>query len=107
MPTPPPDIQPFYDDPEINWEPLRRSIYELTEKFPFSLPWDLMRGVQSMEANQWDRKIRVVIGDEFWPNFEIDLTMFDRLARISRVIMLVIFDLGLIFATRKLMGGDV
>ena len=60
-----------------------------------------------MEANQWDRKIRVVIGDEFWPNFEIDLTMFDRLASISRVIMLVIFDLGLIFATRKLMGGDV
>ena len=107
VPTPPPDIQPFYDDPEINWEPLRRSLYELTEKFPFSLPWDLMRGVQSMEANQWDRKIRVVIGDEFWPNFEIDLTMFDRLARISRVIMLVIFDLGLIFATRKLMGGDV
>ena len=107
MPTPRPDIQPFYDDPEINWEPLRRGLYELTEKFPFSLPWDLMRGVQSMEANQWDRKIRVVIGDEFWPNFEIDLTMFDRLARISRVIMLVIFDLGLIFATRKLMGGDV
>jgi hypothetical protein len=107
VPKPPPDIQPYYDDPEINWEPLRRSLYELTEKFPFSLPWDLMRGVQSMEANQWDRKIRVVIGDEFWPNFEIDLTMFDRLARISRVIMLVIFDLGLIFATRKLMGGDV
>jgi hypothetical protein len=107
VPKPPPDIQPYYDDPEINWEPLRRSLYELTEKFPFSLPWDLMRGVQSMEANQWDRKIRVVIGDEFWPNFEIDLTMFDRLARISRVIMLVIFDLGLIFSTRKLMGGDV
>ena len=107
VPTPPPDIQPFYDDPEINWEPLRRSLYELTEKFPFSLPWDLMRGVQSMEANQWDGKIRVVIDDEFWPNFEIDLTMFDRLASIFRVIMLVIFDLGLIFATRKLMGGDV
>lgn len=95
------------DDTAIDWEPLRRGLYELTEKFPFCLPWDLMRGVQSMEANQWDRKIRVAIGDEFWPNFEIDLTMFDRLASINRVIMLVIFDLGLIFATRKLMGGDV
>lgn len=107
VPKPPPDIQPYYDDPEINWEPLRRTLYELTEKFPFCLPWDLMRGIQSLESNQWDRKIEVNVGDGIWPKMVIDLTMFDRIAGITRIVLLVIFDLGLIFSTRRLMGGDV
>jgi len=98
---------PPRDDTAINWEPLRRGLYELTEKFPFCLPWDLMRGIQSLESNQWDRQIRINVGDGIWPEMVIDLTMFDEIARITRVVLLVIFDLGLIFATRRLMGGDV
>jgi len=95
------------DDTAIDWEPLRRGLYELTEKFPFCLPWDLMRGIQSLESSQWDRKIRIEVGDGIWPAMVIDLTMFDRIASITRVILLIVFDLGLIFGTRKLMGGDV
>lgn len=98
---------PQRDDTAINWEPLRRGLYELTEKFPFCLPWDLMRGVQTLESNQWDRKIEIGVGDGIWPEMIIDLTIFDEIARITRVILLVVFDLGLIFATRRLMGGDV
>ncbi len=107
VPNPPPDIQPYYDDPEIDWEPLRRMLYELTEKFPFCLPWDLMRGIQSLESSQWDRKIRIDVGDGLWPEMVIDLKMFDGIASITRVILLIVFDLGLIFGTRRLMGGDV
>jgi len=95
------------DDTAIDWEPLRRGLFELTEKFPFCLPWDLMRGIQSLESSQWDRKIRIEVGDGIWPAMVIDLTMFDRIASITRVILLIVFDLGLIFGTRKLMGGDV
>ena len=95
------------DDTAIDWEPLRRGLFELTEKFPFCLPWDLMRGIQSLESSQWDRKIRIEVGDGIWPAMVIDLTMFDGIASITRVILLIVFDLGLIFGTRKLMGGDV
>lgn len=98
---------PQRDDTAINWEPLRRALYELTEKFPFCLPWDLMRGIETLEANQWDRQIRINVGDGIWPEMVIDLTMFDEIARITRVVLLVVFDLGLIYATRRLMGGDV
>jgi hypothetical protein len=98
---------PQKDDTAIDWEPLRRGLYELTEKFPFCLPWDLMRGIQSLESNQWDRQIRINVGDGIWPEMVIDLTMFDKIARITRVVLLVVFDLGLVFATRRLMGGDV
>ncbi len=95
------------DDTAIDWEPLRRGLYELTEKFPFCLPWDLMRGIQSLESSQWDKKIRIEVGDGIWPAMVIDLTMFDGIASITRVVLLIIFDLGLIFGTRRLMGGDV
>jgi hypothetical protein len=95
------------DDTEIDWEPLRKSIGALTNKFPFSLPWDLMRGVESLQGSEWDRKFIINIGDGIWPSMTIDLSMFDGIAGITRVVMLVIFDFGLIFATRKLMGGDV
>jgi hypothetical protein len=98
---------PQRDDTAIDWEPLRRGLYELTEKFPFCLPWDLMRGIQSLESNQWDRKIEIDVGDGIWPEMIIDLTIFDEIARIARVVFLIVFDLGLIFATRRLMGGDV
>lgn len=98
---------PPRDDTAIDWEPLRRGLYELTEKFPFCLPWDLMRGIETLEANQWDMKIEIDVGDGIWPAMVIDLSMFDGIARITRVVLLVVFDLGLIFGTRKLMGGDV
>ncbi len=98
---------PTKDDTAIDWEPLKRGLYELTEKFPFCLPWDLMRGIQSLESSQWDRQIRIDVGDGIWPAMVIDLSMFDNIASITRVILLIVFDLGLIFGTRKLMGGDV
>ena len=66
-----------------------------------------MRGIETLESNQWDRKIRINVGDGIWPEMTIDLSIFDGIARITRVILLFVFDLGLIFATRRLMGGDV
>lgn len=99
---------PKRDDDRINWDPLKLPILGLTMKFPFSLPWDLMRGLESLQSDsEWDRKFIIVVGDDLWPEMEIDLSMFDNIAQIVKVILLILFDFGLIFSTRRLMGGDV
>lgn len=99
---------PKRDDDRINWDPLKLPILGLTMKFPFSLPWDLMRGLESLQSDsEWDRKFIIAVGDDLWPEMEIDLSMFDNIAQIVKVILLILFDFGLIFSTRRLMGGDV
>lgn len=106
--TPPvrPD-QPVPDDRYIDFEPLKKLPHIFTTKFPFSLPWDLMRGVKSLEGGQWDRKFRIAAVGDYWPEMEIDVSMFDDIAGITRVVFLIMFDFALIFATRRLMGGDI
>lgn len=100
---------PEKDADRINWDPLKLPLLGLTTKFPFSLPWDLMRGIESLQAEQWDRKFIIpALGPNgLWPEMEIDLSMYDGIAEMTRIVLLIIFDFGLIMATRKLMGGDV
>lgn len=98
---------PPTDDSIINFEPFKKLAHIFTTKFPFSLPWDFKRGIESLEGGEWDRKIVIPAIGDYWPEMTIDLTMFDNIAAITRIIMLIVFDFGLIFATRKLMGGDV
>ena len=94
----------------INWEPIRRPAGELTWKFPFSLPWDLKRSFQQLVTSEkWNPVIPINFDAPLMGNvaFNIDLTMFDGLIKVVRVIELLLFDVGLILLTRKLMGGDV
>lgn len=103
-----PTVPTVPDDTLINWEPLRVLGDTFTKKFPFSLPWDLLRGLESLESTAWDRKIVISIsGQDYWPAMTIDLSMFDEIAGITRIVLLIVFDFGLIFTTRRLMGGDV
>lgn len=98
---------PPTDDDTINFEPLKKLPHFITTRFPFSLPWDLKRGIESLEGSEWDRKFTIPAIGDYWPAMEIDISMFDNIASMTRVILLIVFDFGLIFATRRLMGGDV
>ncbi len=108
-PQAPPAIPdaPVPDDRYIDFEPLKKLPHIFTTKFPFSLPWDLKRGIESLERGQWDRKFQIAACGNYWPEKEIDISMFDPIAGIARVVFLLVFDFALIFATRRLMGGDV
>lgn len=106
------------DDTSINWEPLKVPLNAFTRKFPFSLPWDLLRSFQGIaeKASTFNPKWEIDVSDKLLGrsatgnnafSFTIDLKMFKDFVRIVRSIELFLFDVGLIFLTRKLMGGDV
>ena len=108
LPDPDPNIP---DDTAINFEPLVIAAELFTEKFPFSLPWDLKRIVEKFN---YDAEIPVFTG--ILPNplsgegvpFEFTIPEGMRFViPYIRFSFVVIFVAGLIWGTRKLMGGDV
>ncbi|MCX8129395.1 MAG: hypothetical protein N3I35_04760 [Clostridia bacterium] len=94
---------------DINFEPLKVAGNLFTTKFPFSLPWDLLRTVKlllidSPDPPSWDIKWRdEILGKDL--GFTIDLKKFDGIFKIARAFILVALIVGLIFGTRKLLGG--
>ena len=108
LPDPDPEIP---DDTDLNFEPLIVAANLFTEKFPFSLPWDLKRIVEKFN---YDAEIPVFTGalpnpitDEKVPfEFTIPESMRFVIPYI-RFSFVVVFVAGLIWGTRKLMGGDV
>lgn len=100
--------KPPTDDTGIDWQPLKKGATTITRKFPFSLPWDLYNSFKQLDGSSWDGKIDINIDTKLADFiFEIDLGMFDAIRNIVKRIELLIFDVGLILATRKLMGGGV
>lgn len=96
---------------KLDFGPLLIAGAKLTWKFPFSLPWDLARAFSPFaNAGEWQPKFDVVVPDTAILkgfSWTADLTMFNGLASVARKFELLIFSVGLIMATRKLMGGDV
>lgn len=104
-------IQKFFDfNQTINMEPLKIAGQELTNKFPFSLPWDMLRSIQAIEVTGSQPDLNIVV-----PNtnilkgmsFNVDLSMFQDIINVTRKFEIIIFDIGLILLTRRLLGGDV
>ncbi len=94
---------------EINWDPLRKAVGELTWKFPFCLPWDIQRTIEGF-------------GDSAeWPEWEVSLPFMGQTVQFVlcipeqfrfivtgvRVALLILFSIGLIYGTRRLLGGGV
>lgn len=104
VPTDPPA-----DTSKINWEPLKVTGTLFTTKFPFSLPWDILRTFQALliddpKMPKWDIKWHdQILNRDF--GFTIDLSNYDRIFKIARNFILVALNVGLIMATRKLVGG--
>lgn len=102
--TSPPDK----DADKIDWQPLKIGIGAITHKFPFSLPWDIYNSFSQFSGTSWDGEfdinIDTILAD--WV-FTIDLSMWENIISIVKKVELMFFDIGLILATRRLMGGGV
>lgn len=88
-------------DLNIDW-----SINGLKEKFPFSIPWDLMAFFAVMNAEPETPYIKADIPLAIWEwNIDWDLHAFDNVARILRNMELIGFCIGLILITRSIIKG--
>lgn len=74
-----------------------------TTKFPFSLPWDLQNMITTFGSGTTDAPVLPIgIGNI---STNIDFSKFNSLAAAVRVLELFAFGVGLMFGTRKLLGG--
>lgn len=94
----------------IVWTPLIVSGSTIKEKFPFSIPWDLIKQLSVFNAEPEAPVFKVnvpkflVIGEMVIPlKFNIDLSMFDPVANILRWGNTILFDIGLLLLIRKLL----
>jgi len=89
--------------------PLLGATGDLTKKFPFSIPFDFLRQLGVFDVSpeapilQIDMPLSLSNGVSFHPKFELDFSMFDKVAAMSRWFTVIVFDIGLILAIRRLM----
>lgn len=97
------------DPKEINWAKLKAIPGIFTKKFPFSLPWDAKRFVDSVLGSIPQAKdISVKLDEIGGMHIGMDITLpdfFDPFFDFSRIITLIIFDIGLIYGLYRLLGG--
>lgn len=96
------------DDTTINLEPLKMLGTEFTQKFPFSLPWDLLRGIESLQGTNenWEPVFTLDFSEHLEHGvIVIDLRPYQSWADMSKVFLALIFDFGLVMVTRRLLGG--
>jgi len=91
----------------INWEPLKLSGDMFSDRFPFSIPWDIKRAIIGMGDGDAPAPVWSIHFPEplNW-TLTIDLAFFNGIAPAVRSLELVVFMLGLLMATRKVIGGD-
>jgi hypothetical protein len=107
-----PTTDPDVGEPDtIQWAKLKAIPDAFTTKFPFSLPWDISKALTAVfgdfeetdTAPVWKFKLHV-LGEEYsW-----DVTfpqMVQDWAPFIRWTFIIFFDVGLIYAVRKLLGG--
>lgn len=91
----------------LDWTPLQMSGDLFTRKFPFSLPWDLLRAVQSLgTATTIAPVIPISINLAFFKwNANLDFSLFNPLMPTVRSLLLFMFGVGLVYGVRRLLGG--
>lgn len=91
VPINPPDVDFGNEDYKV---PLK-----LFDKFPFSLPKDFYNLIKAFNAEPRAPRFSF----PFWGHsFDLDLSIFDPVARVVRVFVLIGYVSGLIFITRKI-----
>lgn len=106
------DIESFFDlTKPINFAPIEDVGGQLTKTFPFSLPWDLQNAVSSMGVSSTTPpSYPVDLGSFFGKDISVNITVpseWDKYLPYIRTLILIFFSVGLIYATRRLLGGDV
>lgn len=92
----------------VDFSPLVSVLGDVTRKFPFSLPWDLYRGIQAVAVSggsppEWHWN--VTLGGYSFP---VDIVIPESLAGMVvyfRWALLIMWDLGLVFGMFSLMRG--
>lgn len=98
------DIATTKPGDSIDFSKLKFAAGLFTNKFPFSLPWDLLRAFSALGTGSITAPtIPFAISNV---DMTVNLSLFDSLASGVRVIELFIFNIGLMFGTRKLLGGS-
>ena len=114
-PEPKPEPKPEPELPEIPAvlpQGVSDKLKDLSGKFPFCIPFDLVDCFKSFgsndaaEAPKWDLTFRVPGTNKDY-EFSVDLSMFDKYIPIFRSGVLILFLIGLILGTRKLIGWQV
>lgn len=95
---------------DIDTTPLRLVGYTFTNKFPFSLPWDLKEAISNFAVIDEFPVYHVVIPTgPLEVDLEFDITIpeeFNIVLVFIRSSFLLMFIIGLIWGTSKLVGGD-
>lgn len=94
--------------PEVSSEILGNRLPGLESKFPFCIPFDLRNAFSILEEQrkapkfEWNMKIDRFGIDE---SIKVDLSDFEPVAEVFRVLMLLTYIVGLIVLTRYLIKG--
>lgn len=92
----------------VNYSKMNNVWIGLTTKFPFSLPWDLKNSVNVFSSGAalgpWTLSVNNPLGGVI--SFDVVLPQgFMAYFEYMRWALLIIFDIGLIMSTRRLLGG--
>ncbi|MGE6579375.1 hypothetical protein ACQKFM_31265 [Paenibacillus xylanexedens] len=106
-PTAPPDWNTTPSS-KLNFEPLKMLGNVFTKKFPFSIPWDVMRQFAVFDVSPKTPVIKVdkqipIFGTTMAMKFDIDFSYFNTIIPIARWFIIILFDLGLMMSLRRFM----
>lgn len=113
-PTEPPGTEtpiPPGDPDKFNLEPLKVNLEQIKHKFPFSIPWDVYNLFARFNVEPITPKFdfsdnsSINLGGHSIPvNFDwkIDFSFFDPIAKIARWGLVIVFDICIILALRRL-----
>ncbi|MFC9542993.1 hypothetical protein ACFTQ7_24630 [Lysinibacillus sp. NPDC056959] len=94
----------------IVWTPLIMAGTAMTTKFPFSLPWDLIKQLKIFDVSPKAPKFDVNVPEYLQIDglsipfaFTLDLSMFDKVAVVVRWFNIIIWDIALILILRRLL----
>lgn len=100
-----PGFPDFGEIPKIDLDltPLQTGLGHITERFPFSLPWDMQRILESFSGKTPSQSNSPIIKFKFnGQDTTFDFKRFDSIAIILRGFIFTQVALGLLFVVRKL-----
>lgn len=90
----------------FDFSPLQLAGDKLTERFPFSIPWDIKRQLSVFDVKPKSPVLKVdkdipVFNQTIKLKFNIDFSIFDQLAAVVRWFLILAFDIALVLGLRR------
>lgn len=96
---------------KIDWSKLKVAAGMLTTVFPFSIPWDVFNMLNVLNVEPKTPVFKIDVGEDVSIlgtdipidyKFDIDFSIFDKIAAVGRWGLVLIFDISIIMALRRL-----